>query len=207
MFKNPVRPISYWAVCSAAVGIQAFVATLLINQFLKIDFSALDYSSKALFPFFVLVLIAVVPRKTRDGIAHFRLKEPLPGCRAFSKYAREDYRISIDVLKATVGKFPKKSIEQNALWYQLYQKQKSAAEVIAAHKKYLLFRDLSIIQIIAFVFWLLAALVTGINALYGICLLNLFFYGLFVIATNNSGASFVQTVLALSQNKPDPLHP
>jgi hypothetical protein len=199
MFRDTVRPVSYWFYSCSFLIFHLMLALYLVPSFFSFSEELQNYSIKALAPFFIVLCLSLIPRKVRECVSHFRLKDPLPGCRAFSIYAKDDHRISIETLRRAVGSFPRKGKEQNARWYRLYMSKKTMPEVIAAQRKYLLFRDLAVIQAGLILAWFSIAILFGTTQIWIVFGINLILYGAFVIATNNSGGSFVQTVLAVSQ--------
>ena len=76
----------------------------------------------------------------------WKIKNRLPGCRVFSKFALEDPRIDVEILKRKVGDFPYKPIEQNKLWYTLYKQLTENEIIIGSHRDFLLTRDLCTIS-------------------------------------------------------------
>jgi hypothetical protein len=66
------------------------------------------------------IINAFLPSDFKAKIIFTRWKDPLPGCRAFSEYGPKDPRINLQKLKAKYGSLPRKSREQNVLWYKLF---------------------------------------------------------------------------------------
>lgn len=198
MFKDDIRPKTYWVICSSLIVVH--VAFFIIKN--EVTFSSLEkvlvHGYKLSLPFVVLLLVCLVPRQMRDSLAHFKIKNPLPGSEAFSRWAKKDPRVSLDLLKAKYGKLPtKRSRDQNAKWYELYKKIKKEPEIIAVQRKYILFRDLALIQTCAIFTWI--ALAIFFKPLFGFeWAILLAIYGVFVMATRNTSVRFVQTVLAIA---------
>lgn len=128
----------------------------------------------------------------------WRLKNPLPACRAFSNFMNQDPRIDPEVLKTKLVTIPTEPIEQNRRWYKIYKKHEDKRSVLDAHKKFLLTRELTGLS---FLFLIVLAIVgillfqsLKIWAFYvaGLCLMFL----LTSQAARNYGARLVTNVLA-----------
>ena len=72
-----------------------------------------------------------------------RLRNRLPGCRAFSYFMNKDPRIDPKSIKAKLIAIPTDPAEQNRIWYKIYKKHKDKDSVIDAHKNFLLAREIS----------------------------------------------------------------
>jgi len=100
-----------------------------------------------LLPIIIFILLGVVPSNWKEIFVFWKKNNRLPGCYAFSKYAKEDNRIDIKLLKSKYGKFPKKPSKQNALWYGIYRNIKDKG-IDKTHKDFLLARELTIITLL-----------------------------------------------------------
>ena len=156
-----------------------------------------------LMPVAALLLAALIPAEWTATLVYWRIKDTLPGHRAFSKHAPSDPRIDLESLRKNVGAFPSDPREQNTVWYRLYKKVTSDAAVEGGHKGYLLFRDLAAISIV-----LTPAAPIGVYLLDGgiraallAGVLMLIQYLLAAIAARNSGVRFVTNVLAIHSAK------
>lgn len=131
-------------------------------------------------------------------IIFWRLKDPLPGSRAFSELIKKDSRIDIKKLKSKFGIFPRKASEQNKLWYHIYRQNASNILVTESHGAFLLARDLTSLSF-------LLMLVMGVLALAYISPIIKYYYFLFLIIqyfanlvnARNRGQRFVTNVLAV----------
>lgn len=144
------------------------------------------------------VLNAQLSALYKYRLVFMRWSDPLPGCRAFSDLAKTDPRVSIDRLKAKVGKFPKPAGKQNALWYSIYKSMEDEPAVKQAHKSFLLTRDYAVFAVMfVFVLGTLAFVqfYSSTIALIYVGFLVLQF-GLVVRAARVHGYRFVTTVLA-----------
>src|SRR5689334_18139634 len=67
------------------------------------------------------VLNAQLSAEMKSRVVFVRWRNPLPGCSAFSRYAKNDVRISFSAIQRLFGPLPEDPREQNALWYKLYK--------------------------------------------------------------------------------------
>src|SRR5262249_20213609 len=67
------------------------------------------------------VLNAQLSAEMKSRIVFMRWRNPLPGCEAFSRYAKGDARIDLSAIERLCGLVPESPREQNALWYRLYK--------------------------------------------------------------------------------------
>lgn len=150
-----------------------------------------------LLPIVVLVLTGVISSKAKASLVFWRLRNALPGHQAFSQLVHDDPRIDIQALKAKIGAFPDNPREQNQRWYSLYRQCESAIPVQAAHKRFLLSRDLAGI---AFLFgvigpwgiWLARSSYKWALAYCGLMLAQ---YLVLAVTARNHGNRFVCNVL------------
>lgn len=100
-------------------------------------------------PILILILTGIVSSDTKARLVFWRLKNALPGHRAFSKYGPNDPRIDMQKLtKKMGGRLPDNPREQNNEWYSMYRQYAESVIVSPAHKNYLLARDLCSISIL-----------------------------------------------------------
>jgi len=83
-------------------------------------------------------------------LVFWRLSNPLPGCRAFSQFMRDDPRIDPAVLEERYGNLPDDPAAQNRLWYRIYKKHSSKTSIEDVHRRFLLTRDLTSISLLFF---------------------------------------------------------
>lgn len=151
----------------------------------------------AMMPVLVLVLSGLLSSNIKAILVFWRFKQVLPGHRAFSRLAPADPRIDLGDLKAKIGDIPRAAKDQNALWFKLYKKHETTITVTAAHRSFLLARDLAAMALLfgiaGFVGLLVggAALATGVRFL-GLMLLQ---FVLLAVAARNYGNRFVCNVL------------
>lgn len=157
----------------------------------------------ALLPVVVLLLTGVLSHQVKATLVYWRLKDPYPGCEAFTKHGPADARIDMAALKKNVGELPTERAAQNSKWFKLYLKVENEVSVLEAHKAYLLFRDMAAMSL------LLAALVPV--ALYftrataSVVLASAIWFAVqFLVCclgARNSGTRFVSNVLAIHSTK------
>ena len=129
----------------------------------------------------------------------WRLKDALPGHRAFTEHAEADPRIDMAALKKKIGEFPQSPRDQNTCWYRLFQKHQSNVIVGDAHKRFLLFRDSSSLTLLILVIAGVAATLSGVPlALQATLIGGLAAQFLWLaLSARNTGIRLVQNILAL----------
>ena len=145
-----------------------------------------------------LALDGLFPKKIKETVVHRRLKNPLPGSRAFSQIAQQDTRIDLQTIKAKYGPLPSDPLEQNQVFYKIYKTCAETVGVKDAHKSYLLFRDL------AFDAYILSILATFYTAFLGagfrkaalVLLCGVLTGFLLSLIATNFASRFVSNVLA-----------
>lgn len=150
-------------------------------------------------PLIAVFLNDLLPSNLKASIVFLRLKDALPGHRAFSVHAEADPRIDMATLKKNIGEFPQSPRDQNTCWYRLFQKYQSNVIVSDAHKRFLLFRDSSCLTLLITMIAGVAAALSGVT----LGVLALLVGGLVVqflwltLSARNAGIRLVQNVLAL----------
>lgn len=153
-----------------------------------------------------IVLEGVISSDIKAVLVFWRLRNPLPGTRAFSDIAAKDPRIDMNALSRMFsGKFPEEPREQNAAWFSLYKKFGDAKIVLEAHKVFLLTRDLAALTIVLIPISIIGHIVfsTGLAAglIHTLILLGL--YLITAIASRNYGNRFVANVLVEATHQKD----
>lgn len=149
-------------------------------------------------PLLSFVLSGVISPNLKYNIIFWKIKNPLPGTRVFTKIAPQDVRIDLEVLKRKLNRIPEDPTEQNKLWYRLYKEIEDATSVRLAHKNFLLARDLATISFIFLVLtpWTVLFITKNINISGIYSLILLVEYVVFCIVAQNEGNRFVCNVLA-----------
>jgi hypothetical protein len=150
-------------------------------------------------PVFTLAINGLMGTAWKEIVVAWRLKHPLPGCRAFSDYAYKDDRIDLQELDKKYGPLPKDPRDQNTLWYKIYNKNKSEFRVMDVHGAYLLMRDLTGISVVLLPLIPICLLIAKlpqvtIEVYFGLLILQ---FLLLSRAANRYGIRFVCTVLSV----------
>lgn len=177
---------------------------LIVPQFGKLaDFEISSFLSVQgvwilIVPLILFILNSIISSDLKAILCFWKIKNPLPACRAFSKYIDKDDRIDKAALQAKYGTFPNTPKEQNALWYKIYKSHQENIVVKKSHKDFLLGRDLCSISFLFLLFGgisMLFILRNDIKWLYFSFLILQYF--VLVIVTQNHGKRFVCNALAI----------
>ncbi|WP_064789796.1 hypothetical protein [Thalassospira indica] len=160
-------------------------------------------STAALSGIAATILTGIIPAEVKSIFVFWRIKHPLPGCRAFSVHIKNDARISEKTWKARLGEFPVEPKDQNATWYRIYSSVRDAPSVKSVHKNYLFCRDLTAINLI----FLVLSVPVGAyfldtveeQALTTSTYLAIYFF--VALAAQNYGKRMVTTVFATAQEQ------
>lgn len=152
-------------------------------------------------PIFFFVLLNVLPVGLKEKIAHFRIRNQLPGTKVFSKLIKNDDRIDSNRLKEKIGDFPTSPKQQNSLWYSLFSQVKEQIEVKAAHKNYLLARELSFLSFLYLLLVLVFLFLGFQNANIITFIVAVCCYTLLSTLCNNVGNRFALTAISQYLNK------
>lgn len=100
-----------------------------------------------------LLLVNIIPQNFKHILVFWRVKRVLPGNRVI-ELCRKDERLNMNDLQ---NKWPELFLhdmpeqDRNPFWYKnIYKKTESSAQVIDAHKNFLLFRDLCSATLVMF---------------------------------------------------------
>ncbi|PSB03782.1 hypothetical protein C7B76_32365, partial [filamentous cyanobacterium CCP2] len=145
-----------------------------------------------------IILTGLLSPKTKYIFVFWRLRNTLPGHRAFSHLMRNDYRIDTEALVRKYGELPRDPVAQNKLWFKIYKKHEMDKTVLDAHKYFLLMRELTTIAIILILIFSLIGfwLVPDGRSLFYYILTLLILAMLTARAGRNYGERFVTNVLA-----------
>jgi hypothetical protein len=145
-----------------------------------------------------LVLSWVIPHEVKDVLVFWRLRHPLPGCRAFTVYAKRDDRIDLQAIERKINRIPTDPAEQNKVWFkQFYLKVEKEPIVLDVHGRFLLFRELTAVAAILAPALAIPSFVFSSGVVpwaYAVALVMAFV--LVSQAGRNAGQRFVCTVLA-----------
>lgn len=147
---------------------------------------------------FIGILNSQITPEIKAKIVFWKIKDPLPGCRAFSDYMELDVRVDSESLKHECGFFPIKPLEQNKLWYKWYREVQDESAVIQSHGEYLFTRDYSALSLMFLFFFGGSSFIQFDSVLhcFGLIVLLLLQYLFVRNAAKNNGIQFVCNVLA-----------
>jgi hypothetical protein len=204
--KSLKRRNMMWLV---AVGIVDVIALLVLvfhrplGDFTVDKMAAMRASLSVLLPVPILFLSYVLSQSQKATIVFWRLKNPMPGSRAFSVHAPADVRINMAALKTNVGEFPVDEREQNSMWYRLYKLVENDTAVLESHQNFLMFRDIAAMSLLLVVLAPIALLLAGFSG-RTVVWCSAFFLAQYLItalASRNNGIRFVQNVLAIHASR------
>ena len=148
-------------------------------------------------PVLAVVMTGVLGDIAKARIVFWRIRTPLPGCRAFSHLMLQDPRIDVAALTAKLGELPGDGHQQNSLCYRLYKKHCDKLTIEQAHRAYLLTRDLAATSAVLLCLFAVATVVSNappsVKTGYPLCLAVQYF--LCASAARNYGRRFVANVL------------
>lgn len=150
-------------------------------------------------PLITLFLNNLLSSNFKAKIVFWRIRNPLPGTRVFSKLLFNDQRIDEDILVSKYGELPTNPNAQNKLWYKLLKKNEENVIIRSSHKNYLLLRDISGISFFLFTIYIPIYLVFYLDMPYALFFLIYLFlqYIGFAVSSQNTGKRFVLNVLAV----------
>lgn len=189
-----------WTVVVAdALTLAAIAFPSAVEQAASWVTSGSRIAGASIAPVAVLLLTSLVPSEAKAILVFWRLRDVLPGHRAFSVYAERDPRVDVDRLRAGVGTFPVVPRDQNAAWYRLFKKVDADPAVAQAHRHFLLFRDLAALSFLLLIaapilLAVLGASAAMIGASAGVLTVQ---YFATAIAARFQGVRLVCNVLAL----------
>ena len=153
--------------------------------------------------FMLLVLQEVFPRAVKEALVFWRIKDRLPGCRAFSVLAPREARIDQARLATLLPSSAMSPSEENALWYRWLKEFDDNVVVAESHRRYLALRESAVLLASLAAASPLLGFVPSHNWLgvLTLCALTTAAYGVTVYAARNAGERFVCNVTALKVAK------
>jgi hypothetical protein len=149
-------------------------------------------------PLVLFILNGIVSSDLKAIIIFWRIKNPLPACRAFSHYAKRDDRIDFNKLETKYNPLPDAAKDQNSIWYKIYKIFQEDPVVKKSHKDFLLGRDLCSISLLFLVFGgILGLFLISDNTKWWYLIFAFGQYLILAIVAQNHGKRFVCNVLAL----------
>ncbi|WP_137138270.1 hypothetical protein [Pseudomonas asiatica] len=160
---------------------------------------AIRVSLTALLPIPTLILSSLLSADLKAVLVFWRIKNPLPGARAFTVHAPADSRIDLATLRKNIGEFPTTERDQNAKWYSLYKLVDSDPSVVDSHKNYLLLRDIAAMSLLLALTAPMTMYFVGIDTTGVKTSAVLLFtqYLITALSARTTGIRFVQNVLAV----------
>lgn len=187
-----------WSLClylTFLLGFNNFWQEL-ISLFNKVN--SVNSLAVAIAPLLSFILSGLLSSNFKAIIVFWRIKNPLPGSRAFTDIAPKDPRIDMGLLKSKVGSVPTEPGEQNKVWYGLYKQVERKISVDLAHKHFLLARDLAAISFLFIIITPWPLLFFSRNLVLSVIYTTVIIveYVLFCVIGQNSAKQFVSNVLA-----------
>jgi hypothetical protein len=195
-----------WLVLLAAADVLAiflFVAPEIASGVPLTELGIGRVSATTGLPVVILLLVNVLPHEVKSSLVFWKLRDALPGCRAFTRYAPRDQRIDMVALKDNIGAFPSEPADQNAKWFKLYKQVPADPTVRDAHRHFLLYRDMAALSLPLIVLVPAALYFSGVprTALWSAAALFFTQYLLTALSARWSGVRFVCNVLAVHSAK------
>lgn len=111
---------------------------------------------------FSIVLEGLLSNPIKEFLVFWRIKNRLPGHRAFSLIGPRDVRVNMEKVKALFPNgLPSDPKLQNQEWFQLYKKYGDERRVFYSHKAFLLTRDLTALTAAVIPLSLIGHLIAG----------------------------------------------
>jgi hypothetical protein len=189
--------ILFWSILA-----KGFFSIAFANDKLSVFFDVKSILF-ILSPIISLILSSLLSNSIKEVLVFWRVRDRLPGCRAFTCLIKKDTRIDCLELERLVGSFPDDPAEQNRLWYKFYKGCEDDKIVIGSHRDFLLTRDLCSISFLLIMILLPISLMFFQNNVLKISY-SLFLvvqYLVLSIASKNFGNRFACNVLAITSNK------
>lgn len=93
----------------------------------------------------MLVLQELFPRSVKEVLVFWRLRDRVPGCRAFTGIAPKDPRVDPTDLAVLLPSTLMTPTEQNALWYKWLKATESDPAIADNHRRFLILRDSAVL--------------------------------------------------------------
>lgn len=188
----------------AAPSVNTLIATISLKAFLESSLLKVLLSS-ILGSILVKILTDILTPQIKHVIIFWRLKDTLPGHRVFSEMVNKDPRIDKENLEMRLVEFPTNPIDQNRLWYKIYQKYRNDELILDSHSKFLFFRDSCVLTIFVFIVSTTICILLKVALFQFLLVITYQILQLLIlmIAGRNTGNRFVQNVLCLESHAKD----
>jgi hypothetical protein len=185
-------------VTADAIALALFVAPELVTRVTATQLGIYRALAAVVLPVVVLLLVNLMSSSLKAMFVYWKPYGWLPGCEAFSRYGPLDHRVDMTQLRKNTGAWPEAPREQNAKWFKLFKMVEGQADVVGAHKDFLLYRDMAAFSLPLILLAPLGVYIAGASpsAIWvsaGLCAVQ---YILAAISAANSGKRFVCNVLA-----------
>jgi len=148
-------------------------------------------------PLVLFIINGLLSSNAKAVLVFWRLHEPLPGARAFTKHGPADPRVSMAKLQSLHKQLPTTAKDQNVLWYSIYKKHLKDVAVMKSHQDFLLGRDITAIAFLLIWFAGIPLLFLGTPPIKWLYFGGLIVqYIVFAVVAQNHGKRFVTNVLA-----------
>jgi hypothetical protein len=137
--------IGCYVGAAAALGADADLKRLVPEMVGKIGIAGLGGLA-------LLVFQDLVPRSLKEVLIFWRLRERLPGYRAFSVIAVKDMRVDREDLAILLPSRQMLPAEQNALWYRWLKSVESDPAIADNHHRLLALRESAVLLLLLAVF-------------------------------------------------------
>lgn len=149
-------------------------------------------------PVVLFIVNGFLSSEQKAILVFWRLKNVLPGSRAFSKHGKRDPRVDIDRLGVLHAPLPVNPIDQNRLWFKLYKSHREDIAILKSHKDFLLARDMTSMAFLYLMFAGIPMLFFGTTPIsYYYIIFVIMQYLTLVRVGQNKGKAFVTNVLAV----------
>jgi hypothetical protein len=190
---------SYNVVLFYLVGLSQIVC---LSKFDIASFISIRGAWVLIIPLLLFILNGIISSNLKAIIVFWKIKNPLPACRAFSYFADYDDRIDKNYLIQKFNPLPVTPKQQNSLWYKIYKEHQENPIIKKSHKDFLLARDISSIALLFFFFGGVSILIISPHAFKWLYISFLLLqYLIFAIIAQNHGNRFVCNTLAIETSK------
>ena len=176
-------------------GVRAHIAELKARDSLFVFLS----------PLILAIASGLLPSSWKDTLVFWRIKDTLPGCRAFSELVKRDPRIDELFIAKQFPTGHGSPREQNTVWYKWYKEVQNQETVRESHKQFLLNRDLTGIAYLFSVFgsWALFLFGSSASNVITYTVITVLQFLIFSLIARNHGNRFVCNVIVEYQHKND----
>lgn len=151
-------------------------------------------------PIISIILNGLLPNYIKEFFVFWKIKNRLPGNKAFSVYGQKDSRVDLKALENKYPEILKEEFDENKLWYKIYLAYQEYPSVWDAQKNYLFTRDIASLSVYFVVISFVLEIFFKIN-LESMWLLIFLEYFILMISCRVYASKFVTNVLALESTK------